>query len=67
MLIWLISHFKDLGKVKKNRVYSTSGKTTLKGDEKDKVKLTCNVMMVMAHGSILGVEGCESSSGTATR
>lgn len=33
VLIWLISHFKDLGKVK-NRVYSTSGKTTLKGDEK---------------------------------
>lgn len=27
MLIWLISHFKDIGKVKKNRVYSTSGKT----------------------------------------
>lgn len=44
--MWLISHFKDFGMVKKRGVNSTSGKTT----EVKKVKHICGVMVVIDHG-----------------
>lgn len=55
MLIWLISHFKDFGKLQKNGVCSTIGKTT----EVKKVKQIFSVMMMIDRGIFTGQEGME--------